>query len=387
MNESSNQFRNFAARLLEHEGALVDTIEPEGLEAMLPEALHREWRAPEMLRLGFGPELPAAAERASLESDWLERFHRLLGDQGRWLKFVAGVDIPPISNIERIVEHSLTLPNAVYRVMKSEPAWTRYELFVFRYTAVSDEKREGLLRCGFNLANASPIDPFVHTLLQAAMDPALPEAAVKPAASQLPAEWPTDRMKRALSRALPFHVQGHLGPFVQSMQRRLDRDLARLHEYFNGLREEAHRKLKRGKTDSAKEQLRIEAAEREYQAKVGDLRQKYDLHVKIAFVQRLELLCPVQRITIVIKRRKGERKLALDWNPIARALDPAPCEWSYVAAGPRIVCDDHLHLVRPEGHGPCANCGKEYCRVCAPRRCPKCGRETAMEGLGKSREV
>jgi hypothetical protein len=376
MNDSSNRFRNFAARLLEHEGALVEAIEPEGLEAMLPDILQREWRAPEFLRLGFAAELPADAERASLESDWLERFSQLLGMRGQRLRFAAGVELPLLGNIERIVEHHVMLQNAVYRIAGTEPAWTRYMLFVFRYTAVSDEKRDGIVRFGFNLANASPSDLFVDQLLAAMLDSEMNEAAVKPATSQLPADWTAERMKRAVARALPHQVRGHLGPFVQGMQRRLDRDLARVHEYYSGLREEAHSKLKKGKGDSAREQLRIEAAEREYQAKVADLKQKYDLRVKVELVQTLELICPVQRITLVIKRRKGERKLPLDWNPIARQLDPLPCEWSYVAAGPRVVCDDQLHIVRMDGHAGCVACGKEYCRVCSLRRCPKCGRES-----------
>jgi len=376
MNDTSNRFRNFAAHLLEHEGALVDSIEPEGLEAMLPDNLQREWRAPEFLRLGFGAEQPENAERASLESDWLERFSQLLGFRGQRLKFAVSAQLPPLGNVERMVEHNVTLQNAVYRIAQTEQAWTRYLLFIFRYTAISDEKRDGIVRFGFNLANASACDPFADQLLAATLDPEMSEAAVKPATSQLPADWNAERLRRAVSRALPHHVRGHLGPFVQGMQRRLDRDLARVHEYYSGLREEAFKKLRKGKGDSAREKLRIEAAEREYQAKVADLKQKYDLRVKVELVQTLELLCPVQRVTLIIKRRKGERKLPLDWNPIARQLDPLPCEWSFVSAGSRVVCDDQLHIVSPEGHAGCVACGKEYCRVCSPRRCPKCGRES-----------
>jgi hypothetical protein len=376
MTDSSNRFRDFAAHLLEHEGALVEAIEPAGLEAMLPDNLRREWRAPEFLRLGFAAELPADAERASLESDWLERFSQLIGSRGQRLKFAASAELPPLGNVERMVEHNVALQNAVYRIAQTEQAWTRYLLFLFRYTAISDEKREGIVRFGFNLANAAAIDPFVDPLLAATLDSEMTEAVVKPAASQLPADWTPERMKRAVSRALPRRVQEHLGPFVQGMQRRLDRDLARVHEYYSGLREEAFKKLRKGKGDSAREKLRIEAAEREYQAKVADLKQKYDLRVKVDLVQALEFVCPVHRVTLVIKRRKGERKLAMDWNPIARALDPLPCEWSFVSAGPRVVCDDQLHIVSVEGHAPCVQCGKEYCRVCSPRRCPKCGRES-----------
>ncbi|MGH9753615.1 MAG: hypothetical protein ACREA2_12605, partial [Blastocatellia bacterium] len=256
-----------------------------------------------------------------------------------------------------------------------EQAWTRYLIFIFRYTAVSDEKREGTIRLGINLINGSAIDPMVDQLLAMAMDESATETVTKPAVSQLPADWTAERLKKAVTRAAPARVRAHLSQFVNGMQRRLDRDLERLHEYFSGLREESWRKLKKQKGDAARERLRIEAAEREYQAKVADLKQKYDLRVNIEPVQTLELISQVQRVTLVIKRRKGERKLALDWNPVARQLDPPPCEWSFVAEGSRAVCDDQLHIVSPAGHAPCPQCGKEYCRVCSSRRCPKCGIE------------
>src|SRR5262249_58767440 len=109
MIDSSNRFRNFATRLLEHEGALVELLDPQGLEAMLPENLQRAIGAPEFLRLGFAAELPACAERASLESDWLEKFSRLLEDRGRRLKFTASAAVPPLGHVEPLVDQ---IPNA-----------------------------------------------------------------------------------------------------------------------------------------------------------------------------------------------------------------------------------------------------------------------------------
>ncbi len=374
MVESSNRFRNFAARLLEYEGALVERIEPEGLEAMLPAKIQEQLRTPEFLRLGFAAELPENTQRVSLESDWLDKFGQLISRRGERCKFVANVELPPLSYSRRAVEHGVVLQNAVYRHSKVEPAWTRYLILLFRYTAISDEKREGVIKLGFNLLNGSAIDAFIDVLLVAALDAHLPEAVTKPEANQLPEVWSAARLKKIVTRSVHHRVSAQLDQFLNGMQRRLDRDLERLHEYFTGLREESLRKLKKQKGDSARERLRLESTAREYQAKVADLKQKYDLRINVEFSQLLEFICPVHRVTLVVKRRKGERELSLDWNPLSRMLDPLPCEWSFVAEGKRVVCDDSLHIISPEGHAPCVQCGKEYCRVCSPRHCPKCGR-------------
>jgi hypothetical protein len=370
---SASRYRDFAARLLEHDGALVEPLDPEGLEAMLPAAVQHTLQAPELVRLGFGAELPPEAQRVSLESDWLDRFGHLLDERGRWLQRVVEVPLPVLSQPERIIEHGLVLQNAIYRLSRVAPAWTRYLMLLLRYTAISDEKRVGILTFGLNLANGSAVDPLVDDLLSAALSTEDTAGTNVPADVHLPPDWPTPRLHSAVTRALPARVQAHLHLFLQGMQRRLDRDLERVHAYYTGLRQEAWQRLQRQHTDSARERLRLEAAEREYHAKVTDLRQKYDLRVTTDLEQALILTSPVQRLELTIKRRKGERRVTLDWSPLARRLEPPPCEWSYTAEITRVVCDDALHLVSPAGHAPCVQCGKNYCRACQPRRCPKCG--------------
>lgn len=371
MFESTANFRDFAAAVLEQAGALVERIEPEGLEALLPAELNAQLRAGELLRAGFGADLPPDAQRISLESDWLERFGSLLGERGQRMRIALADPFVSLSNAERLLEHSIVLPNAVYRFTGAASAWTRHLVLLFRYTAMSDEKREGIVKLGINLNQGSSIDGFVDELLLNAMNPA-EMSVVVPATKDLPADWPPTRLASYVNRALPSLIHDHLHLFLQGMQRRMDRDLARVFDYYEGLRQESRLKLKKQKTDSARETLRIEAAAREYQAKIVDLKQKYDLQVTVELSQTLEILSPVHRLNLLIKRRKGERKISLDWNPLVRKLEPLPCEWGYTTETARIVCDDALHLVSPAGHAPCATCGKEYCRACHPRQCPKC---------------
>lgn len=370
--DSASRYRDFATDLLEHAGALVEPLEPTGLEAMLPDTLQQTLHAPELVRLGFAIALPPEAQRVSLESDWLERFGALLGERGRVLRCVLEGTAPALSSPERLLEHGLVLQNAVYRLTQVTPAWTRCLLQFWRYTAISDEKRTGLIPFGLNLASGSALDPYVADLWQAALAPQRPTRGDVPPGTVLPADWPAPQLQTAVTRALPDRVRTHVHLFLAGMQRRLERDLARVHDYYTGLRQEAWQRLQRQHADSARERLRLEAAEREYQAKVADLRQKYALRVTVDLEQTLLLATPVQRLELLIKRRKGERRVLLDWHPLVRRLEPPPCAWSYATDTVRVVCDDALHLVHPKGHAPCTSCHRSYCRVCQPRRCPKC---------------
>jgi len=135
---SASQFRNFATRLLEYDGALVETIAPEGLEAMLPAPVQHTLRVPELVRLGFAAELPPDAQRVSLESDWLDRFGQLLEERGRRLQYVVNVPLPALSHPERLLEHGLVLQNAIYRLARVTPAWTRWLSGNFRGSQLPD---------------------------------------------------------------------------------------------------------------------------------------------------------------------------------------------------------------------------------------------------------
>ncbi|MDT5158951.1 MAG: hypothetical protein QOC99_3601 [Acidobacteriota bacterium] len=377
MSESSSSFRDFAGRLLDYEGVLVERIEPEGLELLAPAPVAQVLQIPELARLGFAADLPANSERVGLESDWLERFGLLLGERGQTARVTLPVALPQLTNAERVVEHTVNLQNAVYRVVGVTPAWTRYLVMLFRVTAFSDEKRDSVIKLGFNLANGSALDAIADELLSSAIEMAGLQDA-PPAPAGLPPDWTPAQLQSRVARALPERIEAHLAPFLKGMQRRLNRDLWRVHDYFNELRAESLLRLRKhlaAEKESTRERLRLEAIAREYEAKVADLRQKYALRVDVTWSQTLEVVMPVQRIAILIRRRKGERRIALDWNPLARKLDVPPCEHSYTQSPVRVVCDDRLHLTSLAAQGPCAGCERAFCRACHPLQCPKCRRE------------
>ncbi len=87
--------RDFVADLMERQGAAVEALEPDGLAVIAPPEVRAAFGWPELARLGFGAELPPAAERIGIEGDWLERFGALLADRGRRAERQIVLDPPP----------------------------------------------------------------------------------------------------------------------------------------------------------------------------------------------------------------------------------------------------------------------------------------------------
>jgi hypothetical protein len=368
------RMQGFAAALLRHAGALVDPVEPEGLEVLAPPEVQQTLGVGEFCRLGFGAALPQGAQRVGIEGDWLEKFARLLGPQGLWTRRVLAASARSPGDPERVLGHELVLDNATYRLLNVSPAWTRLLVLDFRASAVSDDKRDFILRLGVNLATGHLQDSVLTALAPLLEDP--PDDSALPEDAALPEAWERERLLGLVGQALPLRLEVALAPFVHGLRRRVRRDQDRLHGYYNDLHREALIRaatLPRDDPKRLREEQRAAAIGHEYRAKLDDLARQYATRVTVEWVQTMELVMPVHRFTVQVRRRKAERTIRLDWNQAARRLESPSCEYGWGTERPRLVCDDAVHLVVPAGLAPCGECNRGYCRACHPQRCPKCG--------------
>ena len=381
--------RDFVADLLDSEGAAIEPVEPDGLDVLAPEPLRAAMGWPELARLGFGAQLPCRGDADRARRRLARPFRR------RCLATAAAspsgsLSLPspvaPPGDPERLLDGALDLRNAVWRLRDAKPAWTRCLLLAFRYTAMSDEKARGAglarlqlrHRRGYRRRHCSA---RLRQLLARDVEWHAPEPDARRAAG--PAG---DAPMLATARVQPLldhHVRRDLEPFLRAMRRRLDRDCGRSPRvsprFAPDRADEACRAGGRATGDKAesdrkRETMRVAAIEREYAAKLDDLRHNYALRVTVDWMQGLVLFAPVHRYEVLIKRRKGQRHRAIDWHPAARMMEPPPCDWGLGLERARLVCDDHLHLTDPSGQAPCPSCGKAWCRACHSAACPRCGR-------------
>ena len=382
--DGQGRMQGFVAALLRHEGALVEPINPEGLEVLAPPPVQHALGIGELTRLGFGTTRPPAAQRVGLEGDWLDRFARLLGPQGRFGRRVVSAPARVPGDLEQVLRKDLVLDNATFRLIDVAPRWTRYLVLDFRASAVSDDKRDWMVRLGVNLATGALPDAVLAAIGAAVDAPGFDDrsdedgegSSAPPADADLPADWDRPQLLSLVARGLPSRLDVVLGPFIRGLRRRLGRDQDRLHLYHNDLHREAMRRARVLPADDPRrrrEEQRAEAIADDYRAKLDDLTRQYATRVTVQWVQTLDVAMQVHRLTVQIRRRKAERTVLLDWNPLARALEPPTCEFTASTERPRLVCDDALHLVVPAALSPCAGCSRVFCRACHPKRCPKCG--------------
>lgn len=358
----------FTADLLSESGALVEPSD-HGLEALLPAEAAKALEVPEHVKLSFSREEEGIP--IFFDSEIFKKMARLLSNRGRFSTVgLSGSPVRP-EKLEDRLDEKVALRNAVFHVERKEQKRISYLLAYFKYSARSDDRQEGIVGSIINEFNLSIRRPppeafeFIATNAEESFGEAEQEDA--------------DKVLKALARAQPEIVKEALKDFLLSLERRLNRDIRRVHDYYRTLMQE-HRQIleKKASTTEEEEKIRsrIDAIERELRGKTQDLIGKYSLNLQIEPISFIRVEAVTQIFWLLIKRRKEVRSFPLTYNPILRSLDGLPCEACFHPRGGYWVCDDRLHIVCKQCYGPCRECAKTYCGACHPKGCPRCAPPT-----------
>ena len=362
------------AEILTHNGAIIEEADDGCLEFLATETLADKLHLPDHGKLRFNyNDTSGDAISATYDSELFKAMAGLLEGKGEFSVASLASSYPTTQKLLKNLNDTIALNNATFRLEKSEIKDISYLLCYFKYTAISDEKREGIAPVLINELNLSA-KPFENGL------PELGEAG----------EGSTGIERHKLKKVFQSSysagvgmVKERLKDFIRSLERRLNRDIRRVHEYYETLKKEARvaieKKAASGEDRSIREEgiesnleKKIDAIEAECKWKVQDLITKYSLTIQIEPVSviRIETQSPV--LWINIKRRLEARTFPVTYNPVIKRLDDLPCELCFNPKKPYYICDNKLHIICSACFRLCPDCGKQYCGACHIDGCPKC---------------
>jgi hypothetical protein len=376
--------KSFLEQLLVRHGALVDEIGEDALEVLFPPELAQHLGVGELERFSFpdvsqgtasptpmfGQERPATRV-VSYQSELLETLGGLL--VGRVAVAAAALAEPlPVKRLalERDIERAMTLQNAVLRAQEQAEAIVPYLIFHFKYTALSDEQREGMISLAINERTLNVVEGLSELAPQLPVTTQLPDGVP---------EVDFEQVSRRAHRAAQSLIQDVLADFIKSMNRRFTRDWQRVTEYYRSIQQEIEMTIrKKGLPAESleRDRSRLRATEIELERKIRDLQTKYDLTVRIEAVAVLRLFLPVMLVSLTAMRRKWMVPIELAWNPLLRELERVACVGCLRPSRKIFICDDQHHTVCPECFQPCPSCQHPCCRACTPHSCPRCQKAT-----------
>jgi hypothetical protein len=364
--------------ILTYHGAIVEKREDGSLDVITTYEISDTLNMPEYSRLIFSNgEISNESMYASYDSEFFNSLQRLFTDRGRFTVARFESHIPHREKMSRLI-HDIAFRNATFRLEHIENRDLSYLLVYFKYTALSDEKHEGILPVLINEMNLSitPLDSDMIELKEFEEPNALDRHVIK-------------KVFHSAYIAAASLVREKLTDFIKSLDRRLNRDIKRVFEYYETLKQETKMSVNKilRHTDSMIEKQReertlrgdgmekllnkLDAIEAEQQWKIQDLISKYILSIKIDPIAaiRIETYAPI--FWINIKRRLASRRFPMTYNPIVKQIESLPCESCFNPHTGYYVCDDKLHIICGHCFKICPECGKHFCNACyniCPRR-------------------
>jgi hypothetical protein len=248
--------------------------------------------------------------------------------------------------------------NGVADLLGAMHASATYLAGIFTWTAEADDRYQGMTIIAANAATGAEPDPGCLSMIEsliAGIDPRMAEERDARAAMSGAA---------AVARRAALAIGPRLDEVAAAVARRRDRERARIDEYFGSLIAEAkrpRRQVARGAIDA-----RVAALHAEHTAKLRDLTARYTLRVRLDPIALIAIAMRVVELRIRLRRRKGEREIALHLPPCARTPDALACVACAGTTRTPLLCDDALHIL-------CETCapdaaGRPRCPACRPAR-------------------
>jgi hypothetical protein len=340
----------FAAEELAARGALVERDGDRAL-AVLPGPLARQLALPEAITLAGVPgddRIPCGLGAPLLD--------RLIADVRATVPVASvawSAEPPRLAAAERTADR-VTIRNGVADVLGAAHASATYLAGVLAWIAEADDRYEGMV---FVVAHGSTgAEPDADATAALARVVSGDDARSVEGRDAQSAAGAAAIVARRSAQA----IGERLDEVGAAVARRRDRELARIDDYFHSLIAEARRPRRQVAREAI--EARVAALHAEHLAKLRDLRARYTLRVRLEPDALVALSERVVEVRVRLRRRKGERELALHIPPGARVPDALPCVACASTTRSPLLCDDALHIL---------------CETCAPDpagrpRCPAC---------------
>lgn len=349
--EPDQGLERFAFRFLESKGTILERNE-DGIEALLPEELSGLLGTPDYIRLHreSGHELQGVYS-INYGSPLLDKIINAACEEMPLLTCRLEFDYLKSQGFGRLIKEQFSFYKTVGHVESWAKIKTDYLLLSCRYTAHSDEQKEGLLHLVFNHETGALAPHMADMLSTVAKDfETLPKSIWK--VGQL--EGIMERVKNQSKESIMEEIR----PFQESMTRRFRRDVTNLEEYYDALKTEMRKSLGRpGLSDELimDRREKIALLPDELARKKDDLFKKYSIKTVIEPCAAMLIRTPAVKILYRLAVGRNYQNLSLIYNPVTKSIDPLVCQGCGKSIT-RVSFCNHFHLL-------CFMCNKG-CPVC-----------------------
>lgn len=349
--ESDQELEEFAFRFLENQGALLERNQ-QGFEALLPENLSGVLGTSEHISINVGSDHESVKVYSiNYGSPLLEKMVDAACGNVPLLACQLQFDYLKRQGFNTLIQEQFFFSKSMGKTESRAKINTAYIFLTCRYTAQSDEQKQGLESLVFNLETGAYI-PHMAELLSAVGKNFIP--LQKP----IWKDGQLERIMKCIKEQSKEILMDELNSFHETMTRRFKRDVANLEEYYHALEKEMEKSLERPglSEDLIKERReKIGLLPDELERKRDDLFKKYSIKVKVEPCAAMLINTPAVKVLYNMSIGRTRKNISLIYNPVTKALDPLVCQGCGKSITSVYFCNQ-LHLL-------CSMCS-EKCPLC-----------------------
>jgi hypothetical protein len=347
---SDNPLEHFVRRFFEINGAVIER-RPDGLEALLPEHLAVRLNTPEYLHIATGEN---AKEKFTVNygSPLLEKIVDAACATAPLISCRLDFNYIKRQGFDRLIQDQFVFFNCVGRVKSAAEVRTAYLLLTCRYLAQSDEQKEGLIDLAFNLETGAAVSDMAKMLNT------VERTFETDSASTLFEDDKVEEILTWVQRQTGKVIIREIEPFQDSMNRRFQRDVANLEEYYEDLKKEMEESLKRPGISNqlmSDRKAKISLIPDELERKKADLFKKYSIRVKLELCGGIQIRTPAVKILYQTSVGRKQKQLSMIYNPVTKSMDPLVCDGCGDSTFNIRFCDG-LHILCPACSTKCPAC-------------------------------
>jgi hypothetical protein len=315
----------FLRAYLDAAGGVWDEIEPQVYDVLLPGADAAAEGG--VVRVTFDPEaLPEhpAAQLASFGTPFIDRLLHNAVQRGRAaLFYLVGLNLTP-HDLPGRIGRALTLPAPLeLRLERVRALHFTQAVFWFQAEFVSDQREQEIIPVAIDLHLGREVRHLDRLLDRGrlAREPAQPLPDARRVSVAVAYRLARDQVLRSVAA----HAHGR----SRELSERLERQVARVRQYYADLRSELAEQARRARDkDEAAARLpqRRETIDREEQLRIAELRQKSQLRVHLRLLQLLLIQQPKLLLGgVVTAPGRPAIPLELVWDPLTETLEAPLC--------------------------------------------------------------
>ncbi len=347
--KSNKALIQFAYRFLENQGAVLQRND-NGFEVLMPRELSEVLGTGEHIDI-CGQDLPKeGAYSINYGSLLLERMVSRACRDITVLAYRFEVDYLKKEGFERLINENFIFSNSAGKIENQAEIRASYIFLTCRYTAQSDEQKQGLVNLVFNMETGAGIPEMAGLIFASGKNFTRTDKV-------LLKDKHLERIMKYVKGQLKFLLIEELKPFYETMARRFRRDSLNLEEYYTALEKEMKKNLKRHSLSEKlveERQQKIRLLPAELERKRNDLFKKYSIRVNIEPCAAVVINTPAVKVIYNIIG-KDRNSVSFTYNPVTMALDPVVCQGCKRSTHNIYFCGSR-HLLCPACSSKCPLC-------------------------------